>query len=357
MLVVGIIATIVLIYQQTGNISLIFGYLALIASFFYADYLDNRDPETPFRLPYLAVVLALPAISWFIIPTILTGKLQELQIIQWYVLFAGLLGYVTYREYKKQPGRKLKVKQIKKEAKRDSNIEEVLSRWYFVLVIVILAITSVLMAGSLTNPWILFITLPAIFCGVFYVFGQMHLFGGADAWALILIAFCIPIFPILPTPLLNINPYGSLSFSVLINAVILNLVAPIGIFIINIVKGNRAPLQYMFFGFPVKGEKIQESWGFVMEDFVEKNDKIERKFIGFWESLRRMRSEEGRVYTKDLRERPEEYENELRLYRKAGTVWISYAVPFIVPITAGLVTAILCGDFLQPIMSMLTKGV
>jgi len=54
----------------------------------------------------------------------------------------------------------------------------------------------------------------------------------------------------------------------LINALILNLIAPVGIFLINIAKGNRAPLQYMFFGFPVKGEKIQESWGFVMEDFT-----------------------------------------------------------------------------------------
>jgi preflagellin peptidase FlaK len=130
----------------------------------------------------------------------------------------------------------------------------------------------------------------------------------------------------------------------------------VGIFIINIVKGNRAPLQYMFFGFPVKGEKIQESWGFVMEDFTETKGTVERKFIGFWDSLRRMRSDEGRIYTKDLREHPEEFEKELGLYKKAGTVWISYAVPFIVPITAGLITAIVCGDFLLAIMTFITGG-
>jgi len=56
MLVVGISAAIVLFYQQTGNFSLIAGYLALIASFFFADYIDNRDPETPFNFAYLAVV-------------------------------------------------------------------------------------------------------------------------------------------------------------------------------------------------------------------------------------------------------------------------------------------------------------
>lgn len=355
MVVVGIAATIVLFYQQTGNISLIFGYLALIASFFYADYIDNRDPETPFRFYYLAAVLALPAISWFIIPALSTGKLPEIQLIPWYVMLVGLLAYVSYRESKKRPERKLTAKQIRKDNMLDSNVEAVLTRWYFILVIIILAIASFYMIGG--GSWGvsgIYIALAAIFCGVFYIFGQMHLFGGADAWALIFIAFCIPTFPI--TPLLNTPPLGFLSFSVLINALILNLVAPVGIFIINIVKGNRAPLQYMFFGFPVKGEKIQESWGFVMEDFTETKGTVERKFIGFWESLRRMRSEEGRIYTKDLREHPEEFEKELGLYKKAGTVWISYAVPFIIPITAGLITAIVCGDFLLAIMTFITGG-
>ena len=46
MLVVGISATIVLFYLQTGNISLIAGYLALVSSFLYADYLDNHEPGT-----------------------------------------------------------------------------------------------------------------------------------------------------------------------------------------------------------------------------------------------------------------------------------------------------------------------
>ena len=232
---------------------------------------------------------------------------------------------------------------------RESNIEEVLSRWYFVLVIIILAIASFYMIGG--GSWGvsgIYIALAAIFCGVFYIFGQMHLFGGADAWALIFIAFCIPTFPI--TPLLNTPPLGFLSFSVLINALILNLVAPVGIFIINVVKKNRAPLQYMFFGFPVKGEKIQEAWGFVMEDFAERNGKVERKFIGFWDSLRRMRSDEGRVYTKRSPGTPGRFRKELGIYKKAGTVWISYAVPFILPITAGLITAIVFGDFLFAIM-------
>ncbi len=92
MLVVGISATIVLFYQQTGNISLIVGYLTLIASFFYADYLDNHDPGTPFRFPYLGIVLTLPAISWFIIPAISTGELSDIQLVPWYVTVCRAAG-------------------------------------------------------------------------------------------------------------------------------------------------------------------------------------------------------------------------------------------------------------------------
>jgi preflagellin peptidase FlaK len=358
MLVVGISATIVVFYQhqQTGNISLIAGYLALVTSFLYADYLDNHEPGTLFRIPYLGIVLALPALSWFIIPAISTGKIPDTQLIPWYAMFVGLLGYVSYREYKRQPERKLKAKQAKKESRRDSNVEEVLSRWYFILVVIILVIASFYMIGdgSWDNSGI-YIAFAAVFCGVFYMFGQMRLFGGADAWALIFIAFCVPTFPF--APLLNTPPLGFLSFSVLINALILNLVAPLGIFIINVIKKNRAaPLQYMFFGFPVDGENIQDSWGFIMEDFVEKDSKVERKFIGFWDSLRRMRSDEGRVYTKDIREHPEEFEKELGIYKKAGKVWISYAVPFILPITAGFISAILFGDFLFSIIKIIGVG-
>jgi archaeal preflagellin peptidase FlaK len=69
-----------------------------------------------------------------------------------------------------------------------------------------------------------------------------------------------------------------------------------------------------------------------------------------------MYRDENRVYTKDLREHPEEFQKELAIYKKAGTVWISYAVPFIIPITAGLVTALVFGDILFAIMNIVAGG-
>ena len=352
MLAVGICCTGLVLWQNTGNTSLIMGYCSLVASFLFADYLDNRGRTdspgltTYYRkgsvFYYLAIVLVLPAVSWFVL-----APAVSIQLVAWYAVYAGILLCVTWMEYRG------KFDEPDVPGKKGPSVTDTIGRWYFIPVILIYAITSLyLITGS---AWPLngglFVLLPAVFGGVFYTFGRMHLFGGADAWALTFIAFCVPVFPF--TPLLGMPPLGFLAFSALINALLLNLVAPLGIFTVNILRGNRAPLMYLFFGFPVKGEAIQKEWGFVMEDFEDKGGTLSRKFIGFWDAIRRMYMGQGRIYTKDLREHPEDYTKELSMYRKAGTVWISYAVPFIIPILAGFVSAMVLGDFLLAIMTML----
>ena len=357
MLGIGIVCVIYFLWQTTTDVSLITGYLAIVLCFLYADYLDSRGRTDSPGLTwyykkssvfyYLALVLILPALSWFILAPSLT-----MQLVPWYGMYAGVLSYVTYREYKGVSDENPPPKQ----RKRNADIPDFINRWYFVLIIVIFSITSSIMLfspGGWESPALVMVLL-SVFCGVFYLFARMHLFGGADAWALIFISFCIPTFPF--TPLFGNPPLGFLSFSVLINALLLNLVAPIGIFIMNCIRGNRAPLMYMFFGFPVSGERIRDEWGFVMEDIEERKGTINRRFIGFWDSVRRMYTNEGRVYTKDLREHPEKYQKELAIYRNAGMVWISYAVPFIIPITAGLVTALVFGDLLFALMKVITGG-
>ena len=196
-----------------------------------------------------------------------------------------------------------------------------------------------------------FAVLALIFSAIFYSFAYFRLFGGADAWALIFISFCIPAFPF--PPLLGIPPLGFLPFSVLANAVILNLVTPAGIFLSNLKAGNRAPWPYMFLGFPVDGERISEAYGFVMEEIAEDDGRIHRRFLGITEALRGMMSGTGRIYTLDLRRHPLEYAVERARYAKAGKVWISYGVPFIVPITAGLISALLIGDLIVGLLGVL----
>jgi archaeal preflagellin peptidase FlaK len=357
MLGIGIICVVYLLWQTTANLSLIFGYLSIVFCFLYADYLDSRGRTDSLGLTwyyqkssifyYLALVLVLPILSWFVLaPSV------NIQLFPWYAMYAGVLSYVTYKEFKSVSDEDVSTKRQKKKV----DISDFINRWYFVLIILIFSIVSLIMLFT-PGGWgsqALVILLLSVFCGVFYLFARMHLFGGADAWALIFISFCIPTFPF--TPLFGMPPLGFLSFSVLINALVLNLVTPIGIFFMNCIRRNRAPVMYMFFGFPVSGERIRDEWGFVMEDIEERKGTINRRFIGFWDSVRRMYTNEGRVYTKDLREHPEKYQKELAMYRSAGSVWISYAVPFIIPITAGLVTALIFGDLLFALMKVIAGG-
>lgn len=226
--------------------------------------------------------------------------------------------------------------------------------WYPMLAIGIPAAAYFYLTLGLAGRWGLvagYLALCVVFSLIFYLFAAKNLFGGADAWALIFISACIPFFPL--TPYFGYPPLGFLPFTVLTNAVLLNLVAPVGIFTMNLVRGNRAPLPYLFFGFPVEGSSIQKSFGFIMEDFGEEGGVLTRRFIGIRDAIGRMLSGEGRIYTKDLRLHPERYARELGMYKKAGTVWISYAVPFIIPITAGLVTAIVFGDVLLILLRLI----
>ncbi len=211
-----------------------------------------------------------------------------------------------------------------------------------------------LISGGAMNAALYYGILSILFCAMFYLFAYFHLFGGADAWALIFISLCIPAFPF--PPLLGIPPLAFFPFSVLINAMLLTLVTPLAILLMNLKRGEKAPFVYMFFGFPVDGERIGESFGYVMEDIREEDGRIERRFIGIRESLANMVRGKGRVYTRDIRCKPEEYIKERDLYRKAGKVWISYGLPFIVPVTAGLLSALLFGDFIFGLLQVFTGG-
>ncbi|NYT08011.1 MAG: peptidase A24, partial [Methanomicrobiales archaeon] len=77
---------------------------------------------------------------------------------------------------------------------------------------------------------------------------------------------------------------------------------------------------------------------------------------GIRESLSAMARGEGRVYTLDMRRRPDDYVRERELYRRAGRVWISYGVPFIVPIAFGFITALLVGDLIFSLMKVVLGG-
>jgi len=205
---------------------------------------------------------------------------------------------------------------------------------------------SVAEAGDLRMMMPL-IPLMLFFVVAFYLFTRFNLMGMADTKALILITVLIPCFPFVPVtgyPVFGFPPYVFLPFSVLFNAVVINLILPVVFFVMNVIRGNRAPLAYLFLGFPVQGSTIEDQFGIVMEEFTEVNGELQRKFIGVRAAIKDLVSGGKRVYTKSLKEHPEKYRKELALYRKAGTVWISYGVPFLIPITGGLISALFLGD-------------
>jgi archaeal preflagellin peptidase FlaK len=226
--------------------------------------------------------------------------------------------------------------------------------WFAMLAIGLPAVTwfyLTLFLGGDWQPVLFFLFLTGLFSLIFYLFAFFHLFGGADAWALIFIAVCIPAFPF--EPVMGYPPLGYFPLTVLTNAVILNLVTPVVIFLQNIVRRHKAPLPYLFLGFPVRGDEIGQNFGYVMEEIEEDEGTIRRRFIPAGSALTSMLHGERRLYTKEMALHPEEYAGELALFRRAGLVWISYGVPFIVPITAGLITALLAGDLLFSAMIVL----
>ena len=192
-----------------------------------------------------------------------------------------------------------------------------------------------------------------ILCAFFYfAAAYLHLFGGADAWALIFITACVPLYP--GEPLFGYPVLAYFPLSVLLNAVILNLFTPLAILGMNLRRGNRAPIRYMLVGFPVDGTNIENEFGFIMEDFSETEDgNLSRRYLSFGEAIRRMLRGERRLYTRDFKRHPEEYREELELYRRVGKVWISYGVPFIVPICVGFLSAAIVGDILSIVMAAL----
>ncbi len=328
MLVVAVPATSAFYWIAGGSTGPLTGFVALAALVLYANYLDSTDTKNAFNPVFPIVTLALPAVSWFVVSTEVT-----LAALLAYLVIAVVLLYVTYLD-----------------------VHERLTLFRRLYIVPVMAtFTFVTLHYSFQGTWSaigVYIAISALFCALFYAFGALHLFGGADAWALILLGLSVPIFPM--QPLLGYPVHNFLPFTVLINAVLLNLAAPLGLFLWNIVHRHRAPLPHLFFGYPVPGDRVEHAFGFVMEEIEEKDTIIERRFIPVRELLLRMFQGRRTRYTKDLRNHPERYAGELSLYRRAGHVWILYGVPFILPITAGFITAVFLGDILYFMMQYAT---
>ncbi len=178
--------------------------------------------------------------------------------------------------------------------------------------------------------------------GIFTYFG---LFGVADGKALILLSLVVPVTPFAAWI------FPSLSLSTLVNGAVFALIVPVVFLVMNLVLKNRAPFWLMCSGKPVPGESLTKYFGFISEEITEENGVISRKFCRAHSSISALRNQSD-LSIRNLRENPTRYAAKLALYAKAGNVWISYGVPFMIPITLGYVFA-LCGFSFVDILLMI----
>ncbi|WP_455393150.1 A24 family peptidase C-terminal domain-containing protein [[Eubacterium] cellulosolvens] len=174
---------------------------------------------------------------------------------------------------------------------------------------------------------------------IFYGFYNLGLpRGGADTKALMALMILFPIYPILKNITLQTSFFRLLSelsetnvefifpftFSVLMNAALIVLFVIICIFIFNISK-RHIKLPHAFLGYKLPIKEIPNKFVWPMERLVDGK----RKLMAF----------PGKDFELDV---------ELQKFTKAGIkiIWVTPKIPFIVPITIGVVLTMVFGNLL-----------
>ncbi|MDI9610840.1 MAG: A24 family peptidase C-terminal domain-containing protein [Archaeoglobales archaeon] len=174
---------------------------------------------------------------------------------------------------------------------------------------------------------IIFAFIGAVFMISFsYVLYRMNAYGGADAKALMCLAVIFPFYPDLGAfPVIN-NGFGIFSFSVLANSVIFAPFLMFGLLFRNLSReGPRGFIKnpiYYIAGYKIPVEKI----GFHnLFEFVDEKGELRK-----------------------VRRAVEPNEEIIARLKKSGLqkVWATPALPFIIFITFGYITAVFLGDVL-----------
>ncbi|MCW3131344.1 MAG: prepilin peptidase [Candidatus Methanospirare jalkutatii] len=170
-------------------------------------------------------------------------------------------------------------------------------------------------------------------------------FGGADIKAIFAIALLFPRYPKFACfPLAGIPPLEIFVLSVVTNALILGISAPLTLFVANALRGNFSPL--MFLGIKVPADSLRNRKFFRLMHAPPAPDaptapnaqRAKCKYV--WGGL----------------EPSEEYLRQIEDAARRGIVkevWITPELPFVVFLTAGFFTASLLGDFIFMLLSAL----
>jgi len=165
---------------------------------------------------------------------------------------------------------------------------------------------------------------------VFYMFDVIK--GGADAKALICVAILFPVYPGLLDTVPMIMPASDLvptffpvALSVLFMGAVVALVVPIYFLIRNISKGEKIGIRTLLaFTLPIDEVEKHPVW------LVERVEEGQVKF-----SYRKVRESET-------------LEADLAALREIGLeeAWVTYKIPFIIPLTIGLLEVLVIGNLL-----------
>ena len=178
-----------------------------------------------------------------------------------------------------------------------------------------------------------------------YLLFRARVFGGADAKALIVIGTLVPVYPVqefygYTFPLLGFPPAGLFALTVLENSFLLIAAIPLGLFCYNILHFTPEMLRkpfYMLFAYRInikdmrrlleKGRHIR-----LAERFELNNGKLYPSFAG-----------RGINVNHNMISRLETHEEQGLL---GSTVWVTPGLPFMIPITASFIMAVILGDLI-----------
>ncbi len=183
---------------------------------------------------------------------------------------------------------------------------------------------------------------------LYYFFGYFGMtgIGGADAKALIAIAIMFTQYPQINIggtwlPIMDVTRSFIFGFAVFGNALVLNLVVPIAIFIYNLFKVPLSELKAnplgSFTGYRSRVEGLKNKHVRLMQRYSEENGRltVKRTFGGSelddvtYDNLLKWQSE-GKV---------------------GDRVWVTPKIPFLIPILLGFLVAIIYGDILTQLVS------
>ncbi|XGI84312.1 A24 family peptidase C-terminal domain-containing protein [Halorutilales archaeon Cl-col2-1] len=238
--------------------------------------------------------------------------------------------------------------------------------WYPLVAVGVVALGVDLLLLD-TERVAVFTLISLIFGGVFgYFFYRVGAFGGADMKAIVVLSLLFPVYPdFWGLPVVR-SEAGIFILTVLGNTVVAGALYPLGLFVENILRHGFSNPVLMVVGRQVKVDDLHTRHGRILRlpdesmtfsgtdldffrDYVDWRGVESLSDVDFSDlRLRRFVNETDWV-TDDI----ENDEEEMRRILKAEKVWITPGIPFIVPMTVGLVVALIYGDVVYAVLRWL----